>query len=176
MQNSMWSTTLPQKLQFSLFIFGLVCLSKGSFIMWNVQQNEFCTQSSPLFPIQPHSFQSVPIPQASFFQGSQPFCFGIIPLENWVIKSRAALWSHTIRCCKIFKTAVQCSQKTLGREEGDISYLCHLPGWFSPTNLQKDSPFREVQPKVYSIYGCSQKMSWNMLDTFCSLHALPKAK
>lgn len=116
MQNSTWSTVLPQKpsvLSVTFFSFGLVCFSKGNFIMQNVQQDKFCTESSPLFPIQPHWFQrSVPVPQRCSFQASQTFCFGTITLENWVMKPRAALWSHTICCFEIFKTAVLRSQKT----------------------------------------------------------------
>lgn len=115
MQNSTWSTYLPQKTQFSLFLFsfGLVYFSKGSFSMWNAQQDKFCTVLSPLFLIQPHTFQrSVPIPRGCSFQASQTFCFGTFILENWAMKPRAALWSHTICCFEIFKTAVLCSQKT----------------------------------------------------------------
>lgn len=158
--------------------FGLVFFSKGNFIMWNVQSDKFCTQSSPLFPIQPYSFQrSAPIPQGCSSQASQTFCFGTITLEIWVTKPRAALWSHTSCCFEIFKTAVLCFQNVdLAEKEETFRTFAT-----SQTDLLPLARFAEKLPKqggaAQSSFdptlGCCQKMSWNMCDTICNLQDLP---
>lgn len=113
---------------FFFFLFCLVCFNKGNFIMWNVHQDKFCTQSFPLFPIQPHSFKRrVPISQGCSFSASQTFCFGTSTLGNWVMKPRAVLWSHTICCFGISSQETHLAEKKETFRTSAITQADSLP-------------------------------------------------
>lgn len=115
MQNSTWSTVLPQK--FSVpsapsFCFGLGHFSKGNFIMWNAQQDKFCTQSSP---------------PSSHFHFKVPIFHKDVPLKQAKPSAlaqshkKSGWWSPELHCDLIQFLALRYSSQLSSAWESDLA-------------------------------------------------------